>query len=156
MLRLAIPQTSLDWVKKRLASESGFTLIELLVVVQVLSILTLIGVPTYVKTAARAKIATAQSNVHSAIAATATYYTDNVVNPSLYSYGSISGAKLRTVSPGISTTLKAGSKTVTITNDAYCIQDSGDGGLTFYRYEGGQGGASAVASGACPVAYSVT
>jgi prepilin-type N-terminal cleavage/methylation domain-containing protein len=145
----------LDWFKTRLASESGFTLIELLVVMQILSIITLIGEPLYVATASKARIATAQSNVNSAITPAQSYYADTTINPTPYTYGSITGAKLRLEAPGVSATLKAGSKTVSSTNDAFCIQDTGDGGATFYRYEGGNGGASTIVSGACPAAYNV-
>ena len=152
---LRLQTNMLDRVKARLASESGFTLIELLVVIQLLAILTLIGMPAYLQTAAKARVATAEANVHSAISAAATYYADTVNNPTPYTYGSISGAKLRLTVPGVSTTLKAGSKTVVSTNDAFCIQDSADG-INFYRYEGGQGGAATVVSGACPAAYNVS
>ncbi len=157
-LRLArdIPSRVLDQIKARLASESGFTLIELLVVVQILGILTMIGVPTFVKTKARARTAAGQSNVRGAVTATGLYYADTVNNPTPYTYGSISGAKLRLEGNGVSTTLKAGSKTVVTASDAYCIQDTGDNGATFYRYEGGYGGAAVVAAGACPAAYSAT
>ena len=146
---------TLDWFKTRLASESGFTLIELLVVMQILAILTLIGEPLYISTASNARIATAQSNVNSAITPAQSYYADTVINPTPYTYGSITGAKLRLEAPGVSATLKAGSKTVSTTNDAFCIQDTGDGGTTFYRFEGGNGGAATIVSGACPAAYNV-
>jgi hypothetical protein len=116
----------------------------------------MIGVPTFVKTAARAKTAAGQSNVHAALTAVASYYADTVNNPTPYTYASISGAKLRLQANGVSATLKGGSKTVSTTSDAYCIQDTGDNGASFYRYEGGQGGAAVIASGACPVAYSAT
>ena len=58
--------------------------------------------------------------------------------------------------PGVSRNLKAGAKTVTTTNDAFCIQDSEDAGVTFYHYEGGIGGVATILSGACPTAYNAT
>jgi prepilin-type N-terminal cleavage/methylation domain-containing protein len=146
----------LDWISNRLASEAGFTLIELLVVMQLLVILALIGEPAYVGTAAKARVATAQSNVSSAITPATSYYADTSINPTPYTYSSISGAKLRLEAPGVSSTLKAGSKTVSSTADAFCMQDSGDGGASFYRYEGGNGGATTLASGPCAAAYSVS
>ena len=102
---------------------------------QILSIITLIGEPLYVATASKARIATAQSNVNSAITPAQSYYADTAIDPTPYTYGSITGAKLRLEAPGVSATLKAGSKTVSSTNDAFCIQDTGDGGATFYRYK---------------------
>lgn len=140
----------------RIGEESGFTLIELLVVLQILAILTLIAVPTFLNTAAKARIAATESNVNSAITATASYYADTVNNPTPYTSGGMSGAKLRIDAPGIGPNLKAGSKTVAISHDAYCIQDSEDGGQTVYHYDGGIGGAAAVLSGACSAAYGAT
>jgi prepilin-type N-terminal cleavage/methylation domain-containing protein len=140
----------------RMAEQGGFTLIELLVVVQILAILTLIAVPTFLSTAAKARIAVTESNVNSAITASASYYADTVNNATPYTYGGISGSKLRIEAPGVGPNVKAGSKTVATSHDASCIQDSEDGGHTVYHYEGGTGGAATILSGACSAAYSAT
>ena len=136
--------------------EAGFTLIELLVVVQILAILTLVAVPAYLGTATKARIAATESNVSSAIPVATVYYTDTVNNSTPNTFGGISGAKLRLEAPGVGPNVKAGSKTVSTSNDAFCIQDTEDAGKTYYHYEGGQGGAATIVSGACPSAYNVT
>jgi prepilin-type N-terminal cleavage/methylation domain-containing protein len=142
--------------RDRLASESGFTLIELLVVVQILAILTLIAVPQFIGVSAKARVAATESNVRSAIPAAMFYYQDTVNNPTPNTFAGISGAKLRLEARGISPNAKAGAKTVSTANDAFCIQDSEDGGKTIYHYEGGVGGAATVLVAACPAAYAVT
>jgi prepilin-type N-terminal cleavage/methylation domain-containing protein len=144
-----------DRLRTRLASESGFTLIELLVVFQILAIVVLIAVPAYLGTATKARIVDAQSNVNSAITPASSYYADTANNPTPYTFGSISGAKLRIEQPGVGPNVMAGTKTVLTMHDAYCIQDSEDGGATFYHYEGGVGGAAVIVLGACAAAYSV-
>jgi prepilin-type N-terminal cleavage/methylation domain-containing protein len=151
--RPAIARLRARLATDRLGNEGGFTLIELLVVVQILAILTLVAVPAYLGTATKARQAATESNVNSAIAAASFYYQDTVNNSTPNTFGGISGAKLRLEAPGIGPNVKAGAKTVTTTNDAFCIQDTEDGGKTYYRYEGGVGGAAAIVSGACPAAY---
>ena len=140
----------------RLTSEGGFTLIKLLVVVQILAILTLLAVPQFIGMSAKARVAATESNVRSAIPSATTYYLDTVNNPTPNTFGGISGAKLRLEAPGISPKVKAGARTVVTSNDAFCIQDSENGGTTIYRYEGGTGGAATLLAGACPAAYAAT
>ena len=146
----------IEHLRTRLASESGFTLIELVVVMQILAILTVIALPSYLSLKTSAKAAVTKQNVSSAIQASQAYYFDTVKNTTPLTYGGITGAKVRLEVPGVSRNLKAGAKTVTTTNDAFCIQDSEDAGQTFYHYEGGVGGAAAVLTGACPTAYHAT
>src|SRR5262249_16849096 len=137
---------------RRLADEEGFTLIELLVVMQILAILVLIAVPTFMSTSAKARIAATESNVRSALPAVTAWWSDTVNNSTPYTFGGLTGAKLRLEAPGVGPNVKAGPKTFTATNDAFCIQDTEDSGRTYYRYEGGTGGAAAIVSGACPAA----
>ncbi len=139
-----------------MTDERGFTLIELLVVIQILGILTVIAVPTFLSTAAKARIAATESNVRSAIPAADGYYFDTVSNPTPNTFGGITGAKLRLVGRGVGINVKAGAKTSSTTNDAFCIQDSEDGGHTIYHYEGGIGGAATILTGACAAGYSAT
>ena len=67
---------SRETIRERLAAEQGFTLIELLIVLQIIGILTLISVPTYLNYRDRAQQGTAQSNVRSAITGAYFWNTD--------------------------------------------------------------------------------
>jgi type IV pilus assembly protein PilA len=134
-------------IKTRMASEQGFTLIELLVVIIILGILVAIAVPAYLSFAGKAKTAAEESNVRSAIPAAESYYQTNT-----NTYGGISGATLRTQAPGVSPHVRAGAFTTSTTNDSYCIDDTEDGGVTYFHYLGGAvtgAGAATIASGAC-------
>src|SRR5205823_11572345 len=71
-------------------------------------------------------------------------------NPSPHSYGSIAGAKLRTLVPGISPTLKAGANAA---KDGYCLQDTV--GTDTWSYAGGVAGASTVTQADCAAGYGV-
>ncbi len=146
----------IEHLRTRLASESGFTLIELVVVMQILAILTVIGLPSFLSLKTNAKAAVTKQNVSSAIQASQAYYYDTVKNATPMTFGGITGAKVRLEVPGVSRNLKAGAKTVSTTNDAFCIQDSEDAGQTFFHYEGGVSGVAAVLTGACPAAYNAT
>jgi prepilin-type N-terminal cleavage/methylation domain-containing protein len=143
-------------IQERLSGEAGFTLIELLVVMQVIAILTVVALPSFVSMETNARVATAQSNVRSAVTAADAYYLDTVKNSAPGTFGGLSGAKLRLETPGVGPNVKAGAKTVTTANDTFCIQDSEDAGKTYYRFEGGTGGTNTIVLGACPAAYNVS
>ena len=140
----------IDKIKSRLASEQGFTLIELLVVIVIIGILVAIAVPSYLSFRTKAQTAAAQSNVRTAVPAAEGYYNDTVVNAAPNTYTAITGAKLRTLVPGISPTLKAGPNAA---KDGYCEQDTV--GTDTWSYAGGVGGASTVTHAACDAAYGV-
>jgi type IV pilus assembly protein PilA len=143
-----------DRIKTRLASEEGFTLIELLVVIVILGILVAIAVPAYLSFKGSAQDSAAKSNVRSAIPAA------EQVNVNNGNYAGMNGALLRTTAPGVGATVKAVSVN---TNAGYCIQDSEDGGTTFFNYVGGTPGAalqagysgSTLQSGSCLQAVGV-
>ena len=138
-------------IKSRMASEQGFTLIELLVVIVIIGILVAIAVPSYLSFRTKAQTAAAQSNVRTAVPAAEGYYNDTGgTNPTPNSYDSISGAKLRTLVPGISPTLKAGPNA---NKDGYCIQDTQ--GVATWSYSAGVGGTAVMTNAACAGSYSV-
>jgi len=141
-------------IKTRMASEQGFTLIELLVVIIILGILVAIAVPAYLSFAGKAKTAAEKSNVRSAIPAAEAYYQDDAIaGHSVNTYDNLSLAALQAEAPGISNNVLAGPGA---TDQVYCIQDTEDGGTTYYHYEGGNGGPATIATGACPAGYTVT
>ncbi len=59
----------------------GFTLIELLIVVAIIGILAAIAVPNFLNAQVRAKIAKAESEMHSIITALESYRIDNNIYP---------------------------------------------------------------------------
>lgn len=114
--------------RDRMASEQGFTLIELLIVIVILGILAAIAVPTYLSFVNSSHTAAAESNVRTAIPAAEEYYQTG------QTYASMSGSALRTISPGIPTTVTAWGN-----GSWYCIQDVETGGTnSTYSYAGGQ------------------
>ena len=135
-------------IRNRLASQQGFTLIELLVVIVILGVLVAIAVPSYLSFRDKATTAAAEANVRSAIPAAESFYNDPSTGNG--TYANINGAALRAQAPGVSPDITAAQKT----NDssAYCIQDAKVASST-YHYEGGNGGASVIATGACPAGY---
>jgi type IV pilus assembly protein PilA len=135
----------LDTLKKRLAAEDGFSLLELLTVAVILGIIVAIAVPAYTGFEQGAHEKTAQSNVNSALPAAVQYYTLHG-----NSYAGLTGAQLKTISPGLSADLQAGSA---LAGAAFCVQAT-DGGIT-YAYPGGAGGSNQLANAICNSAYNV-
>jgi type IV pilus assembly protein PilA len=133
-----------DRIKTRLSSEEGFTLIELLVVIVILGILVAIAVPAYLSFRGNAQVAAAKSNVRSAIPAAEAYYQSG------NTYTGLNRAALNTQAPGIGANVLAAANAA---GTGYCIEDSEDGGTTYYSYTGGTGGTSTIALGACANTY---
>jgi prepilin-type N-terminal cleavage/methylation domain-containing protein len=117
-------------IRERLAAEDGFTMIELLIVLQIVGILTMIAIPTYLTYRARAQQGTAQSNASSAIIGAYLWNTDKTGGNGTYSGLSRSTLlrELRSADPNI--------KAVSLNSGAgYCIEDTN--GPYSYDYVGG-------------------
>jgi type IV pilus assembly protein PilA len=141
----------------RLRSEEGFTLIELLVVMQILGILVMIAVPSFLSVRGKAQAAAAQSNVSSAIPAAEAYYQANVgtatdadSNASTTLYKGMTTALLSVQAHGIAPTLAV---TVSASGSSYCLANTN--GSSTYHYVGGVDAAvvangGKVYTGTCP------
>jgi prepilin-type N-terminal cleavage/methylation domain-containing protein len=140
---------------RRLRNDSGYTLIEVLAVALIISCLIAVAVPAYLSFAGTAQTARAKSNVRSAIPAAEQMSNTNG------NYAGISGSALRSSAPGVGAAVKA---VAVHSNLGYCIEDTEDGGATFYDYVGGSPGsalqtgftAATVQPGSCLQAVGVT
>ena len=122
-------------IRERLAAEQGFTLIEMLIVLQILAILTLISVPTYLNYRDRAQQGTAQSNVRSAITGAYLWNTDKTGGNG--TYAGLSRSSLLRELPAADPNIKA----VSVNGGAgYCVEDTN--GVYSYDYIGEIGRAS--------------
>ena len=115
-----------DKVRSISLDQSGFTLIELLVVIVILAILIAIAVPAYLNFKSSAQDAASKSNVRSAIPAAEQM---NITNGS---YSGITGASLRTSTPGIGANVMA---VAVSANAGYCLEDNEGNGA--WHYVGG-------------------
>jgi prepilin-type N-terminal cleavage/methylation domain-containing protein len=119
-----------ETIRKRLASEQGFTMVELLIVLQIVGILTMISVPTYITYRDRAQQGTVQSNVRSAI--TGAYLWDTDKTGGNGTFAGLSRSTLLRELPAADQSIKA----VSLNGGAgYCVE--GTNGPYSYDYIGG-------------------
>lgn len=118
---------------QRLRNESGFTLVEIAVVLLIIGVLVAVAVAAYAGFTGPAQTAGAKANVRSAIPVAEQLGSNNG------SYVGLSGATLRSSSPGIGSAVKA---VAVHSNLGYCIQDTENGGSTYYNYVGGVPGSA--------------
>lgn len=109
-------------LKKRLAEdESGTSLVELLIVLEIMAILLLAALPSYLAFEDRARKVAAASNVHSAVPAVQKYFVTN------NTYAGMTGPILEAAySRGVKITVVSASRTT------YCIRNT-VGGWTYYK-----------------------
>jgi prepilin-type N-terminal cleavage/methylation domain-containing protein len=117
-------------IRERLAADQGFTMVELLIVMQIVGILTMIAIPTYITYRDRAQQGTAQSNALSAITGAYLWNTDKTGGNGSYTGLSRSTllAELRSADPNV--------KAVALNSGAgYCVEDTN--GPYSFDYIGG-------------------
>jgi type IV pilus assembly protein PilA len=117
-------------IRERLAANQGFTMVELLIVMQIVGILTMIAIPTYLTYRNRAEQGTAQSNALSAVTGAYLWNTDKTGGNGTFAGLSRSTLlrELRSADPNV--------KAVSLNSGAgYCIEDTN--GPYSYDYIGG-------------------
>jgi prepilin-type N-terminal cleavage/methylation domain-containing protein len=117
-------------LQRRLAGEQGFTLVELLIVIQIIGILTVVAVPSYMSFRWQAMEVAAQSNVRSAQPAAEQWYSD--AGGGNGTYTGLMHSKLELEAPGIALGVKA---VALNSGSGYCIEDTN--GPYTYDYIGG-------------------
>jgi type IV pilus assembly protein PilA len=132
---MMIYRTQIERLRARAAArgEDGFTLVELLITVEIIGILLLVAVPSYLDFRLRAADTTAKSNLRSAIESVELFAHDNVgakgdadnkAGTSGYK-GMTAGILRSTYDPGLSDTLKVVSGKTKV--DRYCLTETQSG-----------------------------
>jgi type II secretory pathway pseudopilin PulG len=122
-------------------------MVELLCVMVILGILALIAIPSYTGFEENAHERTAELNVNSAIPVAVQYYTTNGDT-----YTGLDSSALKTLAPGLSPEVTAGSALTGGT--AFCIQ--AQDGDQIWAYAGGEGGSNVLQEASCNSAYDAT
>lgn len=117
-------------IGRRLRAGDGFTLVELLIVVQLVGILTMLAVPSYLSFRGKAEQSTAETNVRSATNGAEMWYASTTGGNGTYT--GLMRSKLILETPGVAPSVKAVSLNA---GAGYCIEDT-DGPYT-YDFIGG-------------------
>lgn len=105
------------------SEEAGFTLVELLVVLVIIGVLLAIVAPSYVGYKERAALATAKSNLRSAVPAVSAFHNDNHT----YDASVMTVAALRGYDAG----LAPGVAVISGSDRTYCLTSAHDGQQVF-------------------------
>jgi prepilin-type N-terminal cleavage/methylation domain-containing protein len=116
-------------ITKRLRSQRGFTLIELMICVNIIGILTMIAIPSYLNLRSKANADASKGNLRTALTSIDAYFQDHA--------GSYAGMTLSGLQSSYNATLNTGAYSLSaVTATTYCVQSPQGTGSTVWRISG--------------------